>query len=258
MEITAFANSLDGTQIAYNCSGAGPAVILLHGGGGYRQEWQSAGYVQRLQSDFTVITLDLRGHGESGAPSNPTDYIIDKMLQDILAVADACGAERFALWGMSYGGKVGRYLAARSERVQKAILMGTPLGPGVAGKPRQDTIDFCAHWQPIIQAQRECRLDVNLLPAHDQEMLQNLNIPAMLGWVPAMLEWPSVEPADFLCPTLWLVGSEDQIAIKSVREYKISLKGSLVQVQVIEGLNHEQVFNQINIVFPAMLAFTKA
>lgn len=258
MKITMFANSLDGTQIAYDCSGTGPAVILLHGGGGSRHEWQSAGYVQRLHGDFTVITLDLRGHGESSSPSDPADYTIDKMLQDILAVADACGVERFFLWGMSFGGKVGRYLAARSERVQKAILLGTPLGPGVAGKPRQDVSDFCAHWQPIIQAQSKGRLDINLLPAHDQEMLQNLNIPAMLGWAPAMLEWPSVEPADFLCPTLWLVGSEDPIAIESVQEYKIALKGSLVQVQVIEGLNHEQVFDQIDAVFPAMLAFTKS
>lgn len=233
-------------------------MILLHGGGGSRHEWLSAGYVQRLQGEFTVISLDLRGHGESSSPSEAADYTIDKMLQDILTVADACGVEHFFLWGMSFGGKIGRYLATRSRRVQKAILMGTPLGPGVAGKPRQDAIDFCAHWQPIIQAQRESRLDVNLLPVLDQEMLQNLNIPAMLGWVQAMLDWPSVEPADFLCPTLWLVGSQDQIAIESVREYKIALKGSQVQVQIIEGLDHEQIFEQIDAVFPAMLAFTKS
>jgi pimeloyl-ACP methyl ester carboxylesterase len=258
MEMTMFATSLDGTKIAYDCSGTGPAVILLHGGGASRQEWQAAGYVQRLQNDFTVIALDLRGHGKSGSPSSPSDYAIDKLLQDILAVADACGAARFALWGMSFGGKVGRYLATRSERVKKAILMGTPLGPGVSGKPRQDAIDFCAHWPPIIQAQREGRLDVSLLPAHDQEMLKNLNIPAMLGWVPAMLDWPVVEPADFLCPTLWLVGSEDQPAIESVQAFAAALKGSLVQVQIIEGLDHEQVFDQIYAVFPAMLAFTRS
>ncbi len=233
-------------------------MILLHGGGGSRQEWQAAGYIQRLQNDFTVIALDLRGHGESGAPTNPSDYAIDKMLQDILAVADACGAARFALWGMSFGGKVGRYLAARSERAQKAILMGTPLGPGVSGKPRQDAVDFCAHWRPIVQTQWEGRLDINTLSTNDQEMLQNLNIPAMLGWAPAMLDWPSVEPADFLCPALWLVGSEDKIAIESVQEYATALEGSLVQIQIIEGLNHEQVFDQIDAVFPAMLAFTKS
>lgn len=68
----------------------------------------------------------------------------------------------------------------------------------------------------------------------------------------------SLEPTDFLCPTLWLVGSEDQIAIESVRNYKIALKGSLVQVQVVEGLDHEQVFDQIDTVFPDMLSFTKS
>ncbi len=251
-----FATSLDGTKIAYDCYGAGQAVILLHGGGGSHQEWHAAGYIQRLQENFTVIALDLRGHGESGSPTNPADYAIDKLLQDILAVADAFEAERFALWGMSFGGKVGRYLAARSERVAKAILMGTPLGPGVSGKPRQDAVAFCEHWRPIIRAQGEGRLDVSSLPAHDQEMLLNLNIPAMLGWVPAMLEWPSVEPADFLCPTLWLVGSEDLLAIESVQAYSAALTGSLVQVQIIEGLNHEQVFDQIDVVLPAMLAFT--
>lgn len=251
-----FTASSDGTQIAYDCSGTGPAVILLHGGGGSRQEWQSAGYVERLQDDFTVIALDLRGHGQSGSSSNPADYTVDKMLQDILAVADACGAARFTLWGMSFGGKVGRYLAARSERVQKAILMGTPLGPGVSGKPRQDAIDFREHWSPVIQALREGRLNASMLPAREQEMLKELNIPAMLGWVPAMLDWPSVKPADFLCPILWLVGSDDKLAVESVREYATALEGSLVQVQMVEGLDHEQVFDQIDAVFPAMLAFT--
>lgn len=52
--------------------------------------------------------MDLRGHGESDLPEDPADYAINKLCQDILAVADACEVERFSLWGMSYGGKVGR------------------------------------------------------------------------------------------------------------------------------------------------------
>lgn len=258
MMVTQYAISPDNFQIAYDICGSGRAIILLHGGGGSRQEWHAAGYIEHLKSEFTVITMDMRGHGESSAPTNPADYTIEKMLQDILAVADACGAACFALWGMSFGGKVGRYLAARSERVEKAILMGTPLGPGVSGKQRQEAIDFSAHWLPIIQAQHEGRLDVSSHPAHDQEMLKNLNIPAMLGWVPAMLDWPSVEPEDFLCPTLWLIGSEDQPGIESVQEYAAALKGSMVQVQIIEGLDHEQIFEKIDLVFPVMLAFTKS
>ena len=46
---TYYAVSADGKQVAYDLSGAGPALILLHGGGGRRQEWHEAGYVTRLR-----------------------------------------------------------------------------------------------------------------------------------------------------------------------------------------------------------------
>jgi pimeloyl-ACP methyl ester carboxylesterase len=255
---TFFATSLDGTRIAYDCSGAGPAIILLHGGGSYRQEWHTAGYVQRLQSNFTVITLDLRGHGESDLPTDPADYTIDKQMQDIFAVADACGAKHFVLWGMSHGGKLGRHLAVQSDRVDKIILMGVRLGPGISSRLRQEILDFCAHWTPILQAQRDSTLDFESLSQNDQEFLQHFKVATMLGWGPAMLDLPSVEPADFHCPVLWLVGSEDEEALESVREYEAKLEGSPVQVQILAGLNHEQVFDEIDTVFPVMLAFTQS
>ena len=148
---TLFATSPDGLQIAYDRSGSGPAVILLHGGGGNRQEWHIAGYVERLQEYFTVITVDLRGHGESSAPTDPAAYTTGKMAGDILAVADACGFERFTVWGMSFGSNFGRYLAVQSERVAKIVLMGTKMGLGVSGKLRQEVFDFSAHWSPIVR-----------------------------------------------------------------------------------------------------------
>jgi len=248
----------DGVRVAYDRSGTGPAIVLLHGGGGSRQEWHHAGYVNRLQESLTAITVDLRGHGESGLPTEPADYTVEKMLRDILAAADACGVRQFALWGMSYGGKVGRYLAVQSERVAKLVLMGTPLGLGVAGEQRQEAIDFCVYWSPIMLALRDGVLEFESLSQKDQELLKGLNITAMLGWVRAMLDWGPVEPADFRCPTLWLVGSEDRHAMLSVREYEEALKGSRVQVSILEGLNHEQVFDEIDRVLPIMLAFTKA
>jgi len=222
-----------------------------------RQEWHEAGYVRRLRDNFTVITVDLRGHGESGLPTDPADYTTDRMGQDILAAADACGAERFITWGMSYGGNVSRYLAVQSERVAKLILIGTPLGLGVSGKLRQDAIEFCAHWPPIMQAQRDGTLDVDSLSQNDQDVLRRLNVPVVLAWVRAMLEWPAIEPGDFRCPTLWLAGSEDRHAMASIKEYEESVKGSRVQVHIVEGLDHEQVFAEIDRVFPTMLAFTK-
>jgi len=255
---TRFITSTDGQRLAYDVSGGGPAIVLLHGGGGNRREWHDAGYVERLQGEFTVISVDLRGHGESSLPTHPADYTIDKMSQDILAAADACGAGRFSLWGMSFGGKVGRYLAAQTDRLANAVLMGTPLGPGVTGQLRQEAIDFCAHWPPIIQAQQAGALDPASLSPADQQALHNLNLPAMLGWVRAMLDWPAVEPGDFRCPVLWLIGSQDRHAMDSLAQYRQALPGSRVQALVLAGLDHEQVFEQIEQVFDAMLAFTRS
>ncbi len=254
---THFVISTDHTRIAYDVNGAGPAIMLLHGGGSFRQEWHDAGYVERLEKAFKVITVDLRGHGESDQPEDPAWYTPTKMGQDFLAVADACGVDHFTICGFSYGGKIGRYLATRSDRVDKMILMSTPFGPAVSGKSRQDVFDFCAHWSPIIQAQRNDTLDFASLSPEDQQLMRQCHVPAMLGWVPAMLDWPPVEAVDFRCPVLWLVGSEDQPAMCSYEEYKDRLKGSRVQVQILEGLNHEGVFDEIDTTLDRIVTFTK-
>lgn len=254
---TSFAVAPDGTQIAYDCCGTGPAIILLHGGGGRRQEWQEAGYVGRLQDDFTVITPDLRGHGESSLPTDPADYTIDKMIQDILAVADACGTEHFALCGMSHGGKTGRYLAVHSERVDKFVLISAPLGPGASHQLRQEIADFTAHWDPLLQAQRDGSLDFAALSRDDQAFLQNFKVAPMLGWGPAMIEWYPVVPADFRCPVLWIIGSEDRQGMESLRELEPVLEGSPVQVHIVPGLDHGQVFDEIDMVFPVIQAFMR-
>ena len=102
-------------------------------------------------------------------------------------------------------------------------MLGTPLGPGVSGEPRQAAIDFCARWLPILQALQDGRLDLAALPQAEREMLDALHIPAMTGWVRAMLDWPVVAPPDFCCPTLYLVGSEDRHAMQSLKEYEGSI-----------------------------------
>jgi hypothetical protein len=43
----------------------------------------------------------------------------------------------------------------------------------------------------------------------------------------------------------------------SIREREKSLKGSMVQVHIVEGLDHNQLFDEIDRVFPLMMAFTK-
>jgi pimeloyl-ACP methyl ester carboxylesterase len=128
----------------------------------------------------------------------------------------------------------------------------------VSGQRRQEAIDFCDHWPPIVQAQRDGTLDPDSLSLADRDVMSRLNVPVMLGWVRAMLDWPAVEPPDLICPTLWLIGSEDPHAMASLREYEQSLQGSQVRAHVVEGLDHERVFDAIDHVFPTMVAFAAA
>ena len=103
---TRFVKSPDGTRIAYDDTGSGPAVMLLHGGGQTRQVWRDAGYVTRLAPRFRVITVDLRGNGESDKPATKAAYALDRLIEDLLAVADDAKAQDFSLWGFSYGANV--------------------------------------------------------------------------------------------------------------------------------------------------------
>ena len=236
--------------------------MLLHGGGSSRQEWVEQGYVERLKDEFTVIAVDIRGHGESDKPTDPAYYTPDKMGQDFLAVADACGMERFVLCGYSLGGNTGRYLAANSSRVSEMIMIGNPIGPGVSGEWRQLAVDFRARWAPVVHAQVGA-FDPRLLSLADQEDIQRLSfpgklVPVILALSSAMLDWPVVGPADFHSPTLWVFGSQNEIAMGSFKEYVESLKDSNVCVLIFEGFTHPQEIEEIDQVLPVMLAFLSA
>jgi pimeloyl-ACP methyl ester carboxylesterase len=259
---TRFATSSDYIRIAYDVSGAGTPFMLLHGGGGSRKEWHETGYVTRLMEEFTVIAVDMRGHGESDKPTDPAFYTTEKMGNDILAVADTCNVERFILCGFSFGGNVGRYLAARSDRISKMVMLGNRMGTGISGEFRQLIFDFRARWESVVTDAGDM-FDPKSLSAKDQEDIRELNFPGealpfVLAWSRAMLTWGTVTPADLRCPALWLVGSENQGAVNSFKEYKDELSGSKVQARILEGMTHEQEFENIEQVLPIILDFIKS
>jgi pimeloyl-ACP methyl ester carboxylesterase len=258
---TKFASSPDATRIAYEISGKGPAMMLLHGGGSSRQEWHDTETIERLENEFTVIAVDMRGHGESDKTTDPAGYTTKKLGQDFLCVADDCGFDQFSLCGYSLGGNAGRYLAASSERVTRLIMIGNPLGPGVSGEWLQLAVDFNTRWAPVIDAHGD-GFDLKYLSRKDQEDIKKLSfsgelVPVMLALSNAMLEWRIVGPTDLRCPTLWLFGSENKIAMDSFMEYMGPLKESKVITVILEGLSHEQEIEEIDQVLPVVSIFTR-
>jgi pimeloyl-ACP methyl ester carboxylesterase len=252
-----FARSTDGARIAYDATGTGPALILLHGGGQTRRVWHEAGYVARLRDEFTVITIDIRGNGQSDKPTDAGAYAIDHLCDDVLAVADATRAARVSVWGYSYGGNIGRYLPARSNRVIKLVILGIPFGAAAPGPFREYALSLRTKWTPVIKADRAGRLDLTSLSEQDRALWQAGNVPLTVAQLSAILDWPPVEPADLRCSTLWLVGEANEHAMPSVHEYRDRLARTTVVLQIVPGLDHAGELTNVERVLAPLVAFTR-
>ncbi len=255
---TQFVASKDGTRIAYDVTGHGPALMLLHGAGKTRKDWHKAGYVERLQDDFTVISVDIRGTGESDFLTEIADYAIETICADLDAVADAvdaehsCDAQRFAVWGFSLGGNIARYLGAWSERITAAVIVGVPFGPAVDEAFDRYIDEFVKKYGDLAQAYKE-----GTLAEKKRKSAIKGRIPVWIACFQAMRDWPSVHPGDMRCPALLLAGTRNKGAMSWVRSNREALDSAGVVVEIIEGLNHQQEFSQIDRVFPAVSAFLK-
>jgi pimeloyl-ACP methyl ester carboxylesterase len=258
---TRYAISKDGTRMAYDVRGAGPAVMLLHGGGQTRRVWHDAGYVAQLAQEFTVVTVDLRGHGESDKPSQVAAYQIGRLTDDLLAVADSAGLSQFSVWGYSYGANIGRYLAVRSDRVRSMVYIGISFGAAADGTFAQMIRELRAKWTPVIDAHRAGRLDIDSLAESDRTIWLHGTVlgtvPVSIAWLSAMLDYPPVEPADMRCPTLWVVGTANAGAVESLEAHPGKLSGTRVSIELFEGLTHAQEFESIDQVFAKEVAFAR-
>ena len=245
-----FVETADGAQIAYDVTGSGPALMLLHGAGKERRDWHKLGYVERLQQDFSVIAVDLRGSGESSFLANIEDYTIEKIVADLHAVADACHVAQFAVWGYSLGGNVARYLGAWSDRVTAVAMIGVPFGPAVDAAFNQFIHEFVAKWGPLATAYQAGELNAD----KRQSMIKG-RMPVWVACFQAMRSWPDISPREMKCPTLLLTGSKNKSAMQWIDSNRDLLEHAGVRTEVIAGLNHPQEFSQVESVFPQVYSF---
>jgi pimeloyl-ACP methyl ester carboxylesterase len=247
---TEFVTTGDGVRIAYDLAGQGPALMLLHGAGKTRKDWHKAGYVGRLKEDFRVISVDIRGSGESDFLTHIADYAIEKICRDLEDVADACGVEQMRVWGYSFGGSIARYLGAWSKRVKAIAVIGVPLGPAVHEEFDRYIDTFIEKYGPLAQAYEE-----GALSESKRRSAIKGRIPVHVACLQAMRGWPSIDAADLHCATLLLSGTKNKGVMEWLKENNESLRTAGVQVEIVEGLTHQQEFSQIDRVYPVVRSF---
>jgi pimeloyl-ACP methyl ester carboxylesterase len=123
----------EGLAIAYTLYGEGDSMlVLIHGWGGSQRIWDSQ--VDDLAQRFTVVTVDLGGHGLAGR--GRAQASLKQLSVDLAAVLDAVGAKRAILIGHSMGGEVALLTAlARPQAVAAVIgveaFREPPLDPAI-------------------------------------------------------------------------------------------------------------------------------
>ena len=116
-------SSPDGTTIAYDEQGEGPALILVDGALTVHSSGSGSELAKLLAPHFTVYGFDRRGRGESG---DTLPYAIDREIDDIEALIDHAGGPAF-LYGHSSGGPLAMQAAIRlGRKVSKIALYEAP------------------------------------------------------------------------------------------------------------------------------------
>jgi alpha-beta hydrolase superfamily lysophospholipase len=209
--------SSDGYDIVFDVSGRGAPVLLLHGFSQSRTLWSRFGWVERLSRNYSVIVMDMRGCGESGAPIRPDEYSVARHVADVDSVLEGLAIERCAVWGWSFGGTLALHLAKRGSKIASALVAGTHFGrvftdQYIRGRSA-DTSD------PVTRARWE-----------------------------GLRSWPAVEPAELKCRTAVYSGTNDGNVVVQLESRRDEIESAGIELCVFPDLRHGELLSKVGVV----------
>ena len=126
-------------------AGSGPPMVLLHG---FPECWYSWRHQLRALSDrHACVAPDLRGYGETDAPSGVANYTIEKLAGDVADLIAALGRERAIVVGHDWGGVIAWATALmRPEIVERLIVLNCPHPRKYLATIRRDPRQMLRSW----------------------------------------------------------------------------------------------------------------
>lgn len=241
-------------------SGQGPVLVLLHGWGMHSAVWGD--FLRSLEKQFTVVCVDLPGHGQSDVEQL---WTLDEVVQALVNQLP----EKFMLLGWSLGGMIALRLASQySERVSKLIMLAS------SAKFVRSQDWRCAQMKTVLELFSKHLIDdpkatikrFLLLQTQGlkkagsvnhrlRELLAEDKLPSMLGLKSGLDILAGADLRDDLpkltCPTLLLLGEMDQLIPCSVIEASVALNPSLKSVIIDKAVHvpflshHDETFNEV-------------
>ena len=237
--------SADGTQVAFEQTGHGPAIVLIHGG--FVDRRASVPVATELARQFTVVLVDRRGHGESGPYRD--DHAIEREFEDVAAVVAAL-PRPVTLVGHSYGAWCalhGALLSVRSGVPVERLVLYEPPPLWDVRDPVIDRIRSALAAGATDEAVATLLQDVTAIPGPTVERLRGSPFWQLVsanarGFVPELeagrrfaLDAQAVRT--LTTPTLLLAGTESPPFLRPVTDRLASILPD-ARVREIEGQGH--------------------
>lgn len=225
--------------IEYHVVGDGDGVPLLltHGFASSSAMWSRN--LAALSSSRTVITWDVRGHGATRCPRDPSAFTHVVCVEDMAAILDACDVPRAAVGGLSLGGYLSlAFHLAHRDRVAALVLVDT--GPGY----RRD--EGRARWNRYAEAQATAIESGTDARPTSPEVAEVRDAAGLALAARGILAQASSEVIDSLAgievPTLVVVGADDQPFLAAATYMASTVKGATEVV--LAGAGHASNLDQ--------------
>jgi pimeloyl-ACP methyl ester carboxylesterase len=250
------------TPIHYRKTGKGPWVVLLHGFLESLEIWND--FALQLENEFSVLMIDLPGHGRSGLMSEVNS--IPDMADVVLAVAEYEKVDKFVVCGHSMGGYVAAELAKRApEKIQGVVFLHSHVAPDdeQAKENRKRTVNIVKlnHTGFIRQFIPDLFAEVNRESlAPEIEKLSNRAASTSAKSIIASLEGMKERPGglDFLLetemPLLFVIGKNDS-RMPYNKVMAQAMMGQNIQVQLLDRVGHMGFLEAPEKVFPVLRDF---
>lgn len=167
----------DGIRIYYEVKGTGYPVVLVHGFIVNSQSWKRGKlYFDLLSAGYKVITIDLRGNGQSDKPHDCNLYANDAEAKDIMGIASELKLKKYTAVGYSRGSIITARLMVLDKRLEQAVMGGMGTDFTNPNWPRRimfykglSGIEVAPEMEPILANVTKAGLDKSLLACMQKE-----------------------------------------------------------------------------------------
>ncbi len=133
MSLTQHLIDVGGQRLRVVEQGSGPVVLMIHGFPGLAYSWRHQ-MEPLAEAGFKAVAVDSLGYGGSDRPTDPAAYASDRMHAYLIAILDAFGAPRAAIFGQDFGAQYAWNMAVRAPERVAALLATIPYDYDMAGR----------------------------------------------------------------------------------------------------------------------------